>query len=138
MPTSFGSLRPRTAGTGGGGTTQGAPSCGSIVIHEMHAVDVQSASLQFGLARALKICHTVRMLSGRNGTTKAQRVDIRVDSETRQLLDDLASLYRSNRSHVVRLAVAELARSHGLPVGDVGRRTEHAAGDQSLEQEDEV
>lgn len=78
------------------------------------------------------------MLSGRNGTTKAQRVDIRVDSETRQLLDDLASLYRSNRSHVVRLAVAELARSHGLPVGDVGRRTEGAEGVRSVEQEDEV
>lgn len=46
--------------------------------------------------------------------SKSERVDVRVDDETKKLLDDLAALYRSNRSHVVRLAVAELARAHGI------------------------
>ncbi len=46
--------------------------------------------------------------------SKSDRVDVRVDDETKRLLDDLAALYRSNRSHVVRLAVAELARARGI------------------------
>lgn len=54
------------------------------------------------------------MLSGREGSRKQNRVDVRVDAETKRLLDELATLYRSNRSHVVRLAVAELARHHGV------------------------
>jgi len=61
------------------------------------------------------------MLSGQRAMTKSDRVDVRVDDETKKLLDDLAGLYRSNRSHVVRLAVAELARTHGIPVGSVAR-----------------
>lgn len=60
------------------------------------------------------VCQTVRMMSGQRGTSKSERVDVRVDDETKRLLDDLAALYRSNRSHVVRLAVAELARAHGI------------------------
>jgi hypothetical protein len=60
------------------------------------------------------VCHTVRMLSGQREASKRRRVDVRVDEETTQLLDDLARVYRSNRSHVVRLAVAELARVHGI------------------------
>ncbi len=52
---------------------------------------------------------------------KGERIDAHVDDETKKLLDALAALYRSNRSHVVRLAVAELARTHGIPVGSVVR-----------------
>lgn len=54
------------------------------------------------------------MLSGHEASRKQNRVDVRVDAETKRLLDELAALYRSNRSHVVRLAVAELARHHGV------------------------
>jgi predicted transcriptional regulator len=72
------------------------------------------------------VCHTVRMMSGQRGTSKSERVDVRVDDETKKLLDDLAALYRSNRSHVVRLAVAELARAHGI-LGSTREARAHGA-----------
>jgi predicted transcriptional regulator len=62
------------------------------------------------------------MMYGQAPARKHSRVDVRVDDETKHLLDQLAALYRSNRSHVVRLAVAELARRQGVmtPDDDVG------------------
>ena len=60
------------------------------------------------------MCDAVRMMSGQNKARKGERVDVRVDGDTLQLLDALVVHYCSNRSHVVRLAVAELARRHQL------------------------
>jgi len=51
---------------------------------------------------------------GQDSQRKDERVDVRVDAETKRLLDELAALYQSNRSHIVRLAVAELARQQGV------------------------
>ncbi len=51
---------------------------------------------------------------GQDSRRKDERVDVRVDAETKRLLDELATLYQSNRSHIVRLAVAELARQQGV------------------------
>ena len=51
---------------------------------------------------------------GQDSQRKDERVDVRVDAETKRMLDELAALYQSNRSHIVRLAVAELARQRGI------------------------
>lgn len=99
---------------------------------------VRASRLANTLHLGSRICHTVRMLSGQSGTTKGTRVDVRIDGETRKLLDDLASLYRSNRSHVVRLAVAELARTHGMLVGRAGRGTTSDEGKPSVRGERDV
>ncbi len=69
--------------------------------------------------------------------SKSDRVDVRVDDETKKLLDDLAGLYRSNRSHVVRLAVAELARAHGI-LESTGDARAHTATQPALHEEVEV
>lgn len=63
------------------------------------------------------------MMYGQAPARKHSRVDVRVDDETKRLLDQLAELYCSNRSHVVRLAVAELARRQRVEaVADAGAR----------------
>lgn len=77
------------------------------------------------------------MMSGQPRTSKSERVDVRVDDETKKLLDDLAALYRSNRSHVVRLAVAELARAHGI-LESTGDARAHTATQPALHEEVEV
>jgi len=69
--------------------------------------------------------------------SKSDRVDVRVDDETKKLLDDLAGLYRSNRSHVVRLAVAELARAHGI-LESTGDARAHTTMQPALHEEVEV
>ncbi len=69
--------------------------------------------------------------------SKSDRVDVRVDDETKKLLDDLAGLYRSNRSHVVRLAVAELARAHGI-LESMGDARAHVTPPPALHEEVEV
>ncbi len=73
-----------------------------------------SSKVETELASFRRLCDNVRMSYGRDSRRKDERVDVRVDSETKRLLDELADLYQSNRSHIVRLAVAELARQQGI------------------------
>lgn len=42
-----------------------------------------------------------------------------MDDATLYLLDKLASSYRSDRSHVMRLAVAKLAAQEGIIIPDI-------------------
>ncbi len=58
--------------------------------------------------------YSVRMVYVHKRQRKDRRVEVRMDDATLHLLDTLASSYHSDRSHVVRLAVAKLAAQEGI------------------------